>query len=172
MNEQDIGGHVFEDHDLRVYTNGQAAPGIIETHDMTLCIPLTDTGMVIFILEPSLAYDMNVMMLPSSQLGPGQNHSEVANIQLQEQIGYRAARLSYLGALRRWSKRIRGTVYVYLARDLTPSLMPSRRGHEIQTQLVMLNNFERMMANGSLFDSTVVASLYMARQHIEREQSS
>ncbi len=171
MSEQETGGLVYQDRDLRVYSNGQVAPGYIEVHDITLCIPLTDTGMVIFILESSAAYDVNVMVLPGGKLNGDLTHAQAADRELQEQIGFKAARLQYLGELRRWTKHIRGTVYVYLARELTPSLLPPNQSSEIQTQLASLDTFERLMQNRQLFDSTVIAALFMARQFIQKEKT-
>jgi ADP-ribose diphosphatase len=134
------------------------------------CVPLTDTGMVIFIVEPSPAYGQDMIYLPGGGINPGESHEDAANRELQEEIGYKALRLNYLGELRPWSKFLRSSVHHYLARDLTPSKLAGDELYKITTQLVPLNDFERLITTGRLYDSTVIAALYMARHFLRREQ--
>ncbi|MDX1993896.1 MAG: NUDIX domain-containing protein [bacterium] len=148
-------------------------PRYIEYRDKAQCVPLTDTGMVILIVEPSPAYgDEGVLYLPGGGIEPDESPLEAANRELQEEIGYKARRLDFLGELRPWVKHLRHSVYVHLARELTPSKLHGDEIHNIITELVPLNDFERVIATGRLHDSSVIAALYMARHFVQQEEDT
>ncbi len=139
------------------------------TPDCAQCVPLTDSGLVIFILEPSPAYDQMVLTLPGGIIEPNEPPNVAANRELQEEIGYAALKLDFLGELRPWEKYMQNRTWFYLARQLTPSQLIGDEPHEIITELVPLNRFERLINSGRLHDSSVIAALYMARHLLQKE---
>lgn len=155
----------------RVVGSGTGAPHI-EYRNKAQCVALTDTGMVIFIVEPSPAYGEDVLYLPGGGIEQGESPQEAANRELQEEIGYKALRLTPLGELRPWVKYLHHSAFLYLARELTPSKLHGDEIHNITTELVPLNDFERVIAAGRLHDSTVIAALYLARDYIKQEQDN
>ena len=70
---------------------------VASTGDEVLVVPLTDAGEVLLAVEPSPAFGVAVRVLPGGQVEPGLALAEVANKELQEEIGYRAGRLDFLG---------------------------------------------------------------------------
>lgn len=155
----------------RVIANGDDSP-FVEYRDKSQCVALTDSGMVIFIVEPSPAYGQDVLYLPGGGIEPGESAQDAANRELQEEIGYKALRLDRLGELRPWVKYLRHSAHLFLARELTPSKLHGDEIHNITTELVPLNGFERLITSGRLHDSTVIAALYLARDFIKQEQDA
>ncbi|GAB4510835.1 MAG: hypothetical protein OHK0046_08100 [Anaerolineae bacterium] len=141
----------------------------IETHDSAICVPLTDTGMIIFIVEPSLAYAEDALLLPGGEIEPGETPREAANRELQEEIGYRATKLDFLGEVRPWVRYLKGEVSLFLARDLIASKLHGDEIYEITTELVPIFDFERVIRMGRLRDATVISALYMARHFLQEE---
>lgn len=131
-----------------------------------MCVPLTDSGMVIFIIEPSPAMERDILTLPGGAIDAGENRETAANRELQEEIGYRANQLDYLGEVRPWIKYLDAGVHLYLARHLMPSKLYGDELYEIRTHLVPLTDFERLMVKGELMDATVISALFMARQFL------
>jgi len=156
---------------IKLYERGDNLQ-YLATADAAMCIPLTDSGMVIFILEPVVTYDSAGMFLPGGMIENGEAHADAAVRELQEEIGYNADRINYLGELRPWPKYLRGSVHLYLARHLTPGSLPRDENYEINTQLVPLDDFERLVREGRLHDSTVVAALFMARRFLMNEHGT
>lgn len=144
----------------------------IESQNSAQCVPLTDSGMVIFIVEPSPAFQRDILTLPGGVINLEEAHDIAANRELQEEIGYRAQQLDYLGEFRPWVKYLHMRVFMYLARHLTPSKRLGDEPYDIATELVPLSDFERLINSGRLHDSTVIAALFMARQFIARERAS
>lgn len=138
----------------------------IRAKDSAISLPLTDSGMVIFIVEPSPAFNDDVLLLPGGALEDGEDPAIAANREMQAEIGYKALRQDYLGEFWPWGKHLRMRSYIYLARDLTPSPLAAEDLHPIRTELVPLTEFERLMKTGHLYDATVIAALYRARSFL------
>jgi 8-oxo-dGTP pyrophosphatase MutT (NUDIX family) len=91
--------------------------------------------------------------------------------ELQEEVGYRAGRLEFVGELRPFSKYLTTRSFVYLARDLVPSAIADRdENYEIGVERVPLARFEVEVAAGRLVDARVVAALFLARALIEQRR--
>lgn len=131
-----------------------------------LVVPLIAGGEVILILEPSAAFNELTLILPGGQIEPDERNIETANRELQEEIGYAAAQLDFLGELRPYSKYLAVSSFIYLARDLMPSQLKGDEDYPIQLERVPLATFEDLMLKGRLLDARVIAALYMARNFL------
>lgn len=140
---------------------------VVRMGDEVLVVPLIEDSDVILTLEPSPAFDKLTLILPGGEVDEGESHVETANRELQEEIGYRADRLDFLGELRPFSKYLTVRSFVYLARDLMPSRLEGDEDYAIRSERVALARFETLIASGRLNDSRVIASLYMIRDFLE-----
>lgn len=143
---------------------GDSGVNFVRARNQARCVPLTDSGMVIFIVEYSAVTGEELLVLPGGVIEDDEPHQQTANRNLMQKIGYRAQHMNYLGELRPWAKYVDASVHLYLARDLTPSDIIST---EVGTHLVPLADFERLIGYGRLTDSTVVAALYLSRQFLK-----
>lgn len=143
----------------------------IKMDNAGLTVPLTSHGEVVLINEYSVAYGQPVLYLPAGVVEPGEAAVEAINRELQEEAGFRAAQVDLLGELCPGIKYAQWKFYVYLARDLTPSKLQGDEQWEIRVEQVPLNDFERLIDEGRLLDSTVIAALYLARRFLAREST-
>jgi ADP-ribose diphosphatase len=104
-----------------------------------------------------------VLILPGGTVEPGEPPAETAGRELQEEIGYRAGSLHFLGELRPYSKYLTVCSFVYLACDLTASWLEGDEAYEIGVEPVPLAAFEPLIAAGRLLDARAIAALYLAR---------
>ncbi len=135
----------------------------IHTHDDAVIVPLLDEDTVLLAVEPSEAFGEPVMVLPGGTIEAGEVPEEAALRELQEEIGYTAARLDFLGELRPWPKYLAARSFVYLARGLTPSKLAGDEDYSILIERVALNDFEDLVLQGHLQDARVIAALALAR---------
>ena len=127
--------------------------------DAVLVVAVRDDGTVVLNVEPSPAFGEPTMVLPGGQTEDGEPHSNTANRELQEEAGYKAARLEPLGELRPFAKYLAVRLFVFLARDLTRSSMEGDERYEIAVEHVPLDAFEPLIAAGRLRDSSSIAAL-------------
>lgn len=146
-----------------IRTDAAGEEFLASTGDEVLVVPVTAAGEVILTVEPSTAFGEPTLILPGGEVKPGVAHEEQANQELQEEIGYRAGRLDFLGELRPWSKYLAVRSFVYLGRELSVSWLPGDEHYEIGVELVPLAAFETLIAAGRLTDARAIAALYLAR---------
>jgi ADP-ribose diphosphatase len=89
-----------------------------------------------------------------------------ANRELQEEVGFRAGRIDFLGEMRPFSKYLTVRSFVCLARDLVVSSLEGDEKHKIHVERVPFAEFEALIAAGRLLDARVIAALYRARSFL------
>ena len=153
-------------HQTRWFSIRRAEDGeefLASTGDEVLIVPLNAAGEVLLSIEPSAAFGESSLILPGGQVEPNVPNHEQANLELQEEIGYRAGRIDFLGELQPWSKYLAVRSFVYLGRDLSESKLPGDEGYEVGVLRVPLAAFEGLITTGRLRDARVIAALFLAR---------
>ena len=139
----------------------------IESSPGVAIIPINYAGEVLFIREPAIPSGDRVLTLPAGAVDAGEDPVEAANRELQEEIGYKADVLFPLGALHPLSRHAIWTVHLFLARNLMPSRKMGDEVYQITIERVPFEDFERVIADGRLRDSTWIAGLYLARSFVQ-----
>jgi ADP-ribose diphosphatase len=140
-----------------------AGEEVVQAADEALVVPLTAEGEVLLSLEPSAAFGESTLILPGGIVEASELPAAAANRELQEEIGFKAGRLDFLGELRPFSKYLTVRSFVYLARNLIQSKLAGDEDYEVGIERVPLSDFETLISNGHLHDARVIAALYMAR---------
>lgn len=143
----------------------------IHCGDAVAVVPLTDDDDVLLINEYSPAFGDEILTLVSGSVEPNELLEETANRELQEELGYRAGRLDFLGELHPF-KYLATRVFIFLARDLTPSKLPGDEAHTITERRVPLKQFAALCQAGELRDANAIAGLCWARDFVKRERLS
>ena len=110
------------------------------------------------------------MLLPGGEIKPGEDQKVTANRELQEELGWAAAQLDFLGEVRPWSKYLNARSYLYLARGLTESPLPGDEQYAIEPVRIQLSEIDALVRNGTLLDARVIAGLFLARAFLARER--
>ena len=145
--------------------------GLIRGGDEVVVVPLAEDRVVLLAVEPSTAFGEPTLILPGGETTAGESHPETANRELQEEIGYRAAKLDYLGEVRPWSKYLKVRTFLYLGRELSASKKEGDEAYAIHVERVRLANFTSLIAEGRLLDARVITALYLARDFLNRDNT-
>ena len=156
----------FQDDYYSIYTSGRNID-YIQMRNEVLIVPLMDRQEVILTIEPSIAFGEPTLILPGGVTEPNEAHEQTALRELQEEIGFTAARLDFLGEIRPFSKYFALQSFIYLARELTPSKLEGDEDYPILMERVLLKDFEQLIAEKRLLDGHIIAALYMARSFLE-----
>jgi len=127
-----------------------------------IVVPIDASGQVYLIKEPSSAFGEQCLLLPGGSVDDGETPSVAANRELQEEIGYAANTLSYLGEIWPFSKYLTVRTFVYAGRDLVPSSMIGDEDHEIEKHLYAGDDLQKLIQSGQINDARVIAALFMS----------
>ena len=92
----------------------------------------------------------------------GETCSVAANRELQEEAGYAANSLKFLGEIRPFSKYLTVRTFVFVGRDLTPSQRIGDEEHDIEKHLVASDDLLGLIQDGKINDARVIAALFMS----------
>lgn len=136
----------------------------IRSYDEVIVLPIDADGNVLFAVEAAPAFGgERVLILPGGTAEPDEPLAETANRELQEELGYRAGRLDFLGELRPWSKYLTVRSHLFLARDLTESKLPGDEAEPVGFERVPWSQVDALVAEGRLRDARAIAALSLAR---------
>jgi len=140
--------------------------------DEVLVVALAPADEVLLSREPSAAFGGHTIVLPGGEIKPGEDRQTTANRELQEELGWMASRLDFLGEVRPWSKYLHARSYIYLARGLKESRLPGDEQYAIEPVRILLSDLDALVRNGTILDARVVAGLFLARAFLDRERGA
>jgi ADP-ribose diphosphatase len=161
-------GHAIDSDPYFTLLADQYGDGFVHCGDGVLVVPMTDDGYVLMAVERSPAFDREVLGLVGGEVEGGEPLEETANRELQEELGWRAERIDFLGELHPF-KYLTSRQFVFLARDLTPSELEGDEKHPVRMRKVKLACFTELCTSGELQDAPSIAALSMAQKYLERE---
>ncbi len=129
-------------------------------HDSVLIVALQDHK-VLFVREKSIAYQLDMLSLPMGQVEFGEFPVVAANRVLQEEAGYQADALEYVGTLHPSVKFIHWECHVFLGSEIVPSQPPAQPNQSIWLQAI-----NRYIVSGQLSNSTTIAALHLVWRHL------
>ncbi|HEY1649188.1 MAG TPA: NUDIX hydrolase [Terracidiphilus sp.] len=158
-----------EDQILR--SNGkQGIYGVVEKDDAAIILPL-DHGRVWLVEQYRYTIEERALELPQGGWEMEIEHpEELARGELREEIGMDAAEMIHLGTVWIAYGFTRQKQHIFLATGLTPTEKdPDAEEHDLTVHSVPVEEFERMMLDGTIRDSCTVSAwgfylMWKARQ--------
>jgi 8-oxo-dGTP pyrophosphatase MutT (NUDIX family) len=158
-----------EDDILR--SNGEKGIyGVVEKDDSAIIIPL-DHGRIWLVEQFRYTIEERALELPQGGWEMEiERPEELARGELREEIGMDAAEMIYLGALWIAYGFTRQKQHIFLATGLTPTEKdPDAEEHDLIVRSVSVDEFERMMLDGTIRDNCTVSAwglylMWKARQ--------
>jgi ADP-ribose diphosphatase len=145
--------------------------GFVQCSDGVVVVPLTEDGLVLLAVERSPAFDAEVLGLVGGAVEEGESLEETANRELQEELGWRGARVDFLGELHPF-KYLASRQFAFLVRELTASRLPGDEVHPVRARAVPLDGFSALCERGELMDTTAIAALGLAARFVKREEKT
>ena len=128
-------------------------------------VPVDDEGRVLLVRQYRHASGGWLLEVPAGKLDGGEPAEECAARELEEETGYRASELIEIGRVDPNPAFLSNRCWTYLAlgcrSDGTVSLDPSE---EIEVSLVPIGDFARLIDDGTITHSLVIA----AHDHLQR----
>lgn len=163
LNEQCVyDGVLFTvNHDKIRGAEGRESYRDVVTHKYggVAILAITPDGKIPFVTQYRYAYRDFLVELPAGKLERGEEPSECASRELQEETGYTAGKLSHLLTLYPSPGYVNETLYVYLAEDLTTGIAHPDEGESLSVTEYTLDEALRLIDNGTIKDGKTVAGV-------------
>jgi ADP-ribose diphosphatase len=143
--------------------------GFVRCGDGVLIVPVTPDSQVLMAVERSAAFDRDVLIVAGGEVEAGEPMEETANRELQEELGWLAQRIDYLGEIHLF-KYLTSRQFVFLARDLVPSKLVGDERYPVGTRSIHLDSYIDLCASGELQDAPSIAALCLARHFLRKEE--
>lgn len=170
-NEKEVGKTKFftlKEIDIEFDNGDKAVYSIAEKNDSTMIVPILDDNKLVLIEEYFAAIDKTGLCLPKGQVDDN-NPLESANLELQEEAGYKASKLVKLSEVLVSPGNMRHKTHIYLATGLTESKLKGDEKHKIKVKIIPFNEFEKYIDNGEFFEARAIAALYLARKFFKEK---
>jgi ADP-ribose pyrophosphatase len=138
-------------------------------HPGGVVIVAEDGGQLLFVRQYRHAVGAELLELPAGTLEPGEEPEPAANRELEEEAGFRAGRLTYLGGVHSAPGFCSELLHLYLAEELTPSRRPMDEDEEITLVRLTPDEALRRAAAGELRDAKTLAALLL---YFERRRAA
>lgn len=140
---------------------------IIEKRNSALIVPINEKGELILIREYFYAIDEYQLGLPKGRIEGELDELETANKELQEEIGFKAAKLDKLGVVTLSPGYSTQRTYLFLARELSESKLKGDEEEELKVITYPFDKFEDLISEGKITDARMIAALFLARKFLK-----
>ncbi len=158
----------IKDTDLKLEDGTTVTYQIMEKGDTAMLVPITNSGNVIFVREFYNAINEYQLGLPKGRIENGLNDSNTANKELQEEIGFKANKLTKLGVLTIAPGYLTQKTHVFLAQDLVESKLEGDEPEELEVVEHPLSDFEKLIDEGKLTEARMISALYLVRRFLNK----
>lgn len=169
LDEREIfnkGRIVIKDIDLELDNGSKVTYQIWDKPDTAMIVPVTKEDEVIFVTEYHAAVDSLMLSLPKGRIEMNEISEEIANKELQEEIGYRSEKLEKVAELTSIPGYISTRTHVYVARNLVESNLDGDEEWELPISKYPLRNIEQLIDDKKLTEARVISALYEARRFL------
>jgi ADP-ribose pyrophosphatase len=128
-------------------------------------IPIDDKGRLLLIRQWRRAVEKVLIEIPAGTLEPGEDMQLCAQRELQEETGYRADSLTYLGKILTCPGFCTEVIHLFVAKELSYAPLPGDE-HEVIDQLpVTINEALSLIDDGVIDDAKTIAALMIYLRH-------
>ncbi len=145
--------------------NGRTSSREIIRHRGAVAIlPLHEDGQITLIRQYRLAAGDTLWEIPAGTLEPGEDPRDCAIRELQEEAGLRPGNLVRLGGVFPAPGYSSEYIHLFVATDLTPSVLQGDDDESIETVVVPLDEALAMVSRGEIENAmAVIALLWVSR---------
>jgi ADP-ribose pyrophosphatase len=135
---------------------------VLESPDWAAVVAVTPDNQVVMVRQFRHGTGELSLEPPGGLVKEGQAPEQSAREELEEETGYQAGALEFLGWMHPMPAIFTNRFYVYLARDATPTgrLNPDET-EEVETVLVPLDQIREYIRSGKITCSVMIAALYL-----------
>ena len=164
-------GSIFrlERRAYRRSTGGSVERDVVVHPGAVTVVPILGDDRIVMIRNRRFAVERELLELPAGTLEAGESPLACAARELEEETGYRAARITPLCEFYTTPGICTERMYVFVARDLVPTEQNLKDGEEIRVCVHRMDEVRCMLSHGELSDGKTIAAL--GTLFVQRDES-
>jgi len=118
-----------------------------------------DGETILLVEQFRIALNKTILEIPAGKLEKSETPLECANRELEEETGYKAGKLEYLGTLATGAGFTDEIIHIYKASDLFHGVKGGDDDEFIEATEWKINDVRAMIKNGKIIDAKTISSL-------------
>lgn len=163
---------VYEGKLLHIYSDDVEIHGRKTWREVVLhpgacaIIPVTKEGEILFVRQYRYAVETALLEIPAGKIDPGEDPDTCAARELTEETGYRAGRLTKLGAVFTTPGFCNEKIHLYLAEDLIPAHQHLDADEFLDVVRMPLAEVRQKIREGAFCDAKTLAAFAIAADRL------
>ena len=149
--------------EVRLAGGGSAVREVVDHRPAVVIVPIDDLGRVLMVRQYRYAVSETLLEAPAGIIEDGEEPSETAQRELQEEVGRIAGDLRKLGEFWATPGFCNELMHAYVARDLRHSDLPADEDEDITVVPVPMTEALDMVRTGQIRDAKTIAALLLAK---------
>jgi ADP-ribose pyrophosphatase len=135
-----------------------------------VALPVTAEGKIILVKQFRYPLQVTVLELPAGKLDEGEDPEICAVRELEEETGFKAGRVSKLGAIYTSPGFCSEILHIYLAEDLTKGSHNREEGEvDMEVLKFSIDEIEDKIRSGEIVDSKTICGIHYYRLYREQQ---
>jgi len=122
-------------------------------------IAFMDNETILLVEQFRIALNKTMLEIPAGKLEKGEVPLECAHRELEEETGYRAGNLEYLGTIATGAGFTDEIIHIYKASDLFKGVKGGDEDEFIEVSQYKIDEVKAMIKNGKIIDAKTISSL-------------
>lgn len=132
---------------------------LIEHPGAAAILPVFDDGRVLLVKQYRKAIESETLEIPAGKLDKGEDPKECARRELEEETGYSAKNIEYLGKIATAVGFCNEIIYLYKATGLTLGQKHTDDDEFTENEIISLDQLKEKVRTGEIIDSKTVSIL-------------
>lgn len=146
----------------------ERAYNYVQSNGCSMVVPITDGDQLLMVRQYRYLMDRESLEFPCGGVQEGSTFEDTARRELQEEAGFEAKTLRFLGEFTPQSGLVKSTCQVYLASDLISAKLTPDETEEFEIATVSLAELEQNIATGVVWDGMTLAAWSLASVALRR----
>lgn len=145
--------------DVELPDGKTAKRNVIEHPGATAIIPIFDDGRVLLVKQYRKAIESETLEIPAGKLDKGEEPSVCAKRELEEETGYKAENIEYLGKIATAAGFCNEIIHLYKATGLVKGEKHTDEDEFTENIIISLHELKEKIRNGEIIDCKTLSIL-------------
>lgn len=132
---------------------------LIEHPGAAAILPILDDGKILLVKQYRKAIESETLEIPAGKLDKGENPEICAKRELEEETGYKAKNIEYLGKIATAPGFCNEIIHLYKATGLTKGKKHTDEDEFTENILVTMDELKKMIKSGEIIDCKTLSIL-------------